>query len=291
MNLGKAPNRHPLAKGHPPDWASGWGQDRYGVFVTLTVGDATQRMRWIPPGTFRMGSPEDEPGRWADEGPRHTVTLTHGFWLFDTPCTQQLWDTVMWHNRSRFRSPDRPVETTSWDDAQDFLERLNGRIPGLSLTLPTEAQWEYACRAGTEMALYSGAIAIEGENNAPALDAIAWYGGNSGGGGATWTMAMTAPVGRRSNIPTHGWGRIRWAASRPTPGGYTTRWAMSGNGARTAGGTTRLTRSPTRAGRKLPVLGAFVAVVPGSTTHGSFAPRSAAGATRPAASARPGCCA
>ncbi|WP_196813284.1 formylglycine-generating enzyme family protein [Azospirillum sp. Sp 7] len=187
--------------------------------MTLTVGDATQRMRWIPPGTFRMGSPEDEPGRWADEGPRHTVTLTHGFWLFDTPCTQQLWDTVMWHNRSRFRSPDRPVETTSWDDAQDFLERLNGRIPGLSLTLPTEAQWEYACRAGTEMALYSGAIAIEGENNAPALDAIAWYGGNSGGGGgdlddgydsSRWpekqhphTRVGTHPVGRKSPNP---WG-------------------------------------------------------------------------------------
>ncbi|MBK4722106.1 formylglycine-generating enzyme family protein [Azospirillum sp. YIM DDC1] len=218
MSRSGTSGRHPLADGHPPDWASGWGQDRYGVFVTLTVDDATQRMRWIPPGTFRMGSPEDEPGRWEDEGPRHAVTLTRGFWLFDTPCTQRLWGAVMADNPSRFRSPDRPVDNVSWNDVQGFLKRLNGRIPGLSLGLPTEAQWEHACRAGTETALYSGAIAIEGENNAPALDAVAWYGGNSGVGfelddghdSSGWpekqyphTRAGTHPVGRKQPNP---WG-------------------------------------------------------------------------------------
>jgi len=139
-----------------------------------------QRLRWIPPGRFLMGSPEDEPGRWDDEGPRHPVTIGTGFWLFDTPCTQSLWEAVMGQNPSRFRDPERPVERVSWKDAQGFLERINGLVPGLGLALPSEAQWEHACRAGTESALYSGGIEILGEKHAPALDAIAWYGGNSG---------------------------------------------------------------------------------------------------------------
>jgi formylglycine-generating enzyme required for sulfatase activity len=171
---------HPLATGCPPRWASGWGQDCYGVFVEFTLQEVTQRLRWIPPGRFWMGSPEDEPGRYDDEGPRHLVTLSQGFWLFDTPCTQALWEAVMGNNPSLFQSPTRPVEQVSWNDAQDFLARINARIPGFDLALPSEAQWEYACRAGTETAIYTGALDILGEYNAPALDPIAWYGGNSG---------------------------------------------------------------------------------------------------------------
>jgi formylglycine-generating enzyme required for sulfatase activity len=171
---------HPLATGCPPDWASGWGQDRCGVFVEFTLQEVTQRLRWIPPGRFWMGSPEEEQGRWENEGPRHQVTLSRGYWLFDTPCTQALWEAVMEKNPSRFQSPTRPVERVSWDDAQDFLARINTRIPGLDLTLPSEAQWEHACRAGTETAIYTGALDILGERNGPALDPIAWYGGNSG---------------------------------------------------------------------------------------------------------------
>ncbi len=82
---------HPLVGGNPPSWARGWGQDRYGVFADFRVGTVQQRMRWIPPGTFLMGSPESEAGRKSWEGPRHRVTLTEGFWLADTPCTQELW--------------------------------------------------------------------------------------------------------------------------------------------------------------------------------------------------------
>jgi formylglycine-generating enzyme required for sulfatase activity len=85
-------------------------------------------------------------------------------------------------NPSRFQSPDRPVEQVSWGDVQDFLLRILEKCPSLSLSLPTEAQWEYACRAGTESAVYTGPIEIIGERNAPALDPIAWYGGNSGDG-------------------------------------------------------------------------------------------------------------
>jgi formylglycine-generating enzyme required for sulfatase activity len=173
--------RHPLEHGNPPAWASEWGQDREGVFVGFTVGGVTQLMRWIPPGRFLMGSPKGEPGRFNDEGPQHEVTIARGFWLADTPCTQALWQAVMGgDNPSEFKSPDRPVEHVSWDDVQEFLKRINGRVPGLELRLPSEAEWEYACRAGTATALYTGNIEILGERNAPALDPIAWYGGNSG---------------------------------------------------------------------------------------------------------------
>jgi formylglycine-generating enzyme required for sulfatase activity len=171
---------HPLVDSSPPDWASEWGQDRFGVYVAFRIGTATQRLRWIPPGRFWMGSPEDEEGRLDWEGPRHEVTLMEGFWLFDTPCTQALWEAVMGENPSRFVSPMRPVERVSFEDVQRFLERVNERVQGLSLELPSEAQWEYACRAGTETATYAGPMVIVGENNAPVLDSIAWYSGNSG---------------------------------------------------------------------------------------------------------------
>lgn len=152
------------------------------MFVGFTIGGVTQLLRWIRPDRFRMRSPVDEPGRVVTEGPEHEVTIGRGFWLFDTPCTQALWQAVMGENPSRFKSPDRPVENVSWDDCQVFLELLNERVAGLELCLPSEAQWEYACRAGTKTASYVGPIEILGKNNAPSLDPIAWYGGNSGEG-------------------------------------------------------------------------------------------------------------
>jgi len=171
---------------HPP-WAHRWGWDEHGAWVEFSLNGRdgepmAQRMRWIEPGRLQMGSPEDEPGRWEDEGPRHEVRIQKGFWLFDTPCTQALWEAVMGDNPSEFKSPDRPVEQVSWEDVQGFLQRMNERIPGLELVLSSEAQWEHACRAGSETALYSGSIEILGEANAPALDPIAWYGGNSNQG-------------------------------------------------------------------------------------------------------------
>ncbi|HRX62906.1 MAG TPA: formylglycine-generating enzyme family protein [Candidatus Competibacter sp.] len=168
-----------------PTWASAIGRDRFGLWCEIAVDPGrgepvVQRLRWIPPGRFWMGSPEEEPGRFDKEGPRHLVTLIDGYWLFDTPCTQSLWEAVIENNPSRFQSPTRPVEQVSWDDTQTFLSKINERIHGLNLVLPSEAQWEYACRAGTETALYTGELAILGECNAPALDPIAWYSGNSG---------------------------------------------------------------------------------------------------------------
>jgi formylglycine-generating enzyme required for sulfatase activity len=154
----------------PPAWASGWGEDeRHGPWCAIEVGDVVQRLRWITPGVFPMGSPENEEGRISWDGPPCLVSIDSGFWMFDTPCTQALWEAVMGENPSHFKGPDRPVESVSWEQCQEFLTALNSQLDGLQLSLPSEAQWEYACRAGTETARYS-------EN----LDAIAWYSANSG---------------------------------------------------------------------------------------------------------------
>ncbi|MEQ9503163.1 MAG: formylglycine-generating enzyme family protein [Deltaproteobacteria bacterium] len=170
-----------------PEWASGVGRDRYGLFADVEVETRVVpeviRMRWIPPGRFIMGSPEDEPGR-LDNETQHQVTLTQGYWLADTPCTQALYEAVLGGeaNPSRFRTGDRPVESVSWDNAIAFIAALNRQHTELALRLPTQAEWESACRAGTTAATYGGPIEILGERNAPALDTIAWYGGNSGVG-------------------------------------------------------------------------------------------------------------
>lgn len=172
--------QHPLSGAYPPPWADGWGQDRYGVFVEIEVGAVRMTLRWIQGGTFWMGSPKGESGRLDWEWPRHRVTLSEGFWLAETPCTQELWLEVMGESPSEFQSAQRPVEMVSWEDAGAFMERVNERRPGLDLQLPTEAQWERACRAGTDTATWLGDLEILGERNAPLLDGIAWYGGNSG---------------------------------------------------------------------------------------------------------------
>ena len=130
-----------------------------------TVSSIGLEMIFCPPGTFTMGSPANEPGRGGDETP-HTVTLTHGFYLGKYEVTQAQYQTVMNGNSeglgadpSEYKGSNRPVERVSWLDAQVFLAQLNaieqtaGRLPaGWEYALPTEAQWEYACRAGTSTA-------------------------------------------------------------------------------------------------------------------------------------------
>ncbi len=211
--------RATLGRIERPGWARAIGRDRHGLWATLAVGAARQRMRWIPPGRFRMGSPEDEPGRYDWEQPPHLVDIKAGFWLGETPCTQAFWLAVMGgKNPSRFQTPDRPVEQVSWEDCQEFLGKLgqDGEA-GEIWRLPSEEEWELACRAGTETATYAGPIEIRGERNAPVLSPIAWYGGNSGvddlenGWDSTdWkekeiehTRAATHPVGQKRANP---WG-------------------------------------------------------------------------------------
>jgi formylglycine-generating enzyme required for sulfatase activity len=159
---------HPLSRGYAPAWASAWGQDGYGPWIAFRLGEVKQSLRWMPPGTFWMGSSADDPERLQNEEPQHQVYLSEGFWLFDTPCTQRLWEAVMGENPSYFKGINRPVENVSWKNCQVFISKVNEQIPGLHLRLPTEAEWEYACRAGTQEPRYDSG-----------LDSIAWYELNS----------------------------------------------------------------------------------------------------------------
>ncbi|MBK8253135.1 MAG: formylglycine-generating enzyme family protein [Polyangiaceae bacterium] len=188
---------HPLASGSAHDSAVEWGQDEFGVFQTFQVRRVKFRMRWIPAGKFLMGSPVAEVGRYDEEGPQREVTLTRGFWMGETPCTQELWQAVMGNNPSRFKNPTHPVETVRWEDCQDFCARLNEQIPAFGARLPTEAEWEYACRAGTTTATWAGDLKKGEEGTAPMLDPIAWYWGNSNLGG----KRSTQPVGLKLPNP------------------------------------------------------------------------------------------
>jgi len=148
-----------------------------GMATTHTVqGASNLEMIWVEPGTFTMGSPSSETGRSSNET-EHTVTLTKGFYLGKYEVTQAQYEAVMTGNTnslsatpSQYSGNDRPVEKVSWDDVQIFLTRLNaveqsaGRLPtGWSYVLPTESEWEYACRAGTTTA-YSWGNSIAASN-------------------------------------------------------------------------------------------------------------------------------
>jgi len=133
-----------------PVWST--GGDERGRYADFVHDGSIYRFRWIPPGTFTMGSQAREIGRQAIEV-RHEVELSSGFWLLEHEVTQKLWLSVMPRNPSRFPSPSGllPVERVSWHDVQHFLHALESAHPGLVLRLPTEAEWEYAARAGEDV--------------------------------------------------------------------------------------------------------------------------------------------
>lgn len=131
-------------------------------------------VRWIPPGRFIMGSPDDESLRSTNEL-QHEVLFSRGFFLSETECTQSQWEAVMGNRPSRFQGAQLPVEQVNWSEAVEFCRKLTakhqqqGQLPdGWEWRLPTEAEWEYAARAGTVGPRYGD------------LDSIAWYAGNSG---------------------------------------------------------------------------------------------------------------
>ncbi len=138
----------PPPEDFPLPWASDWGEDESGYWMAFTYRGVRQAFRWIGPGNFLMGSPTSEHDRWEDEL-QHEVTLTRGYWLAETACTHALWQAVVGENPSGFNDDERPVENVNWNQVTDFIGQLNGLITGLDLRLPTEAEWEYACRAGT----------------------------------------------------------------------------------------------------------------------------------------------
>ena len=109
----------------------------------------------MPPGEFMMGSPTNEIGRFACET-HHKVTLTKGFWIGKYEVTQQQWESLMGNNRSYFKGGKNPVEYVTWNDCRDFLAKLRTKAAGMDVRLPTEAEWEYACRAGSSTEFYYG---------------------------------------------------------------------------------------------------------------------------------------
>jgi formylglycine-generating enzyme required for sulfatase activity len=127
----------------------------------------------LPSGSFTMGSPEDEKERDSDEGPAHTVIL-NSFYISKYETTQAQWEKVMGDNPSKFNGhPDLPVENISWNSVQEFIKKLNKKT-GINYRLPTEAEWEYACRAGTKTPFYCGSDNMT-------LNEYAWFNINSGG--------------------------------------------------------------------------------------------------------------
>ncbi|MBI4557237.1 MAG: formylglycine-generating enzyme family protein [Candidatus Hydrogenedentes bacterium] len=138
---------------------------------------------WIAPGEFTMGSPDTEAGREPDET-QYRVTLSSGYWLAKYEVTQEQWQAVMGANPAIFatlRDPKLPIENVSWDEVQLFIKKLNA-AEGTDFRLPTEAEWEYGCRAGTSAAFSFG------EGNAR-LGECAWYKENG--------QTLTHPVGTK----------------------------------------------------------------------------------------------
>ena len=136
----------------------------------------------IPAGEFVMGSPDAEKGALASEKPQHRVQISQPFYIGRYLVTQEQWEAVMGNNPSGFQGPKDPVENVSWDDCQKFLDRLNRRAGGGRFLLPSEAQWEYACRAGSTRRFCFGDKDSE-------LKDYAWYGATSG--------SQTHPVGEK----------------------------------------------------------------------------------------------
>ena len=201
----------------PVAWAPWYGtakrysyivRGRGGPEAILPIGignDKQMVMTWINPGTYYMGSKGPDFGPYAAKHHQknevyHKVTITKGFWISSVECTQNQWESIMGNKPSYFKPADDddkqlPVENVSWYDVQEFLKKLNKKIPGLNARLPTEAEWEYCCRSGTTTAYYCGPDDILGDAHSRFnLSQQSWYAGNS----ADWDVKK-----RTEKIPTN----------------------------------------------------------------------------------------
>ena len=144
-------------------------------------------MIWIPPGKLMMGSPSSEKDRYEDEGPQHEVTISKGFWMGKYEVTKRQWTAVMGTEPWKIKNyvsddPDSPAVYVNWDDTQEFVKRLNA-MDGVAYRLPTEAEWEYACRAGTRTAYSFG-------DSSSQLGDAAWWNGNADGVGEDYAHVV-----------------------------------------------------------------------------------------------------
>jgi len=142
----------------------------------------------IPAGEFEMGSPSTEKGRRSNEGPVHTVTIEKAYYMGKYEVTQKQWRDIMGSNPSAYKGDDQPVEQVSWEDIQEFIKKLNEMEGTDKYRLPSEAEWEYAARAGTTTRYSFG----DDESD---LGDYAWYSDNSD--------SITHPVGLKQPNP---WG-------------------------------------------------------------------------------------
>jgi formylglycine-generating enzyme required for sulfatase activity len=149
------------------------------------VPDLDMKMIWVPPGKFVMGSPKSEPGHRQEEEELHQVTISRGFWVGQFEVTQAQFETILGDNPSAFKDPQMPVHKVNWHEAMEFCEVLTereksvNRMPNKwSFNLPSEAQWEYACRADTTTVFHFG-------NEAEELPPYGWFADNSDGGPKT----------------------------------------------------------------------------------------------------------
>jgi formylglycine-generating enzyme required for sulfatase activity len=170
-------------------WAAERSDDEGAHGVTLTRG-------------FWVGVSPVTQGQWAaersdDEG-AHGVTLTRGFWVGVSPVTQGQWAAVMGENPSHFQGDGLPVETVSWEDAETFCGKVSA-LTGMAVRLPSEAEWEYVCRAGTDTPFYWGGVLNGTEAN---CDGEAPYGTETAGP----YLKTTTPVGSYAAVSPHPWG-------------------------------------------------------------------------------------
>ena len=150
------------------------------------------RLVYVPSGSFRMGSGGFELGRFKDEGPHHGVEIGASFYMGIHEVTQAQWQAVMGYNPSHFEGDNIPVDSVTWAECQQFVRKLSKKLKR-DFRLPTEAEWEYACRAGT-ITRYSHGDDMEFAH----LGKYAWYGGTGGN-----CEGFTHPVGRKLPNP---WG-------------------------------------------------------------------------------------
>jgi formylglycine-generating enzyme required for sulfatase activity len=172
-----------LTISQPRPVSTGTGPDHSAEPFSIWKNSIGMEFVLIPAGTFTMGSPDSDRNANNDEKPAHQVTISKPFYMSKYEVTQAQWKAVMGNNPSRFKDkPEHPVENVSWHDVQAFIKKLNAQGNGVSYHLPTEAQWEYAVRAGHQGVYSFG-------DDAAKLGEYAWYDQNSGG--------ETHPVGTR----------------------------------------------------------------------------------------------